>query len=104
MTPAVHSTVRASMPVTDLHTAVIDTVDAAVRQHLDPQVLQRPRRGDGEGFREGRQDAWPRLYQHDARGRRIGGSELVAQALPRQFGDRSRQLDTGWPATDATRP
>jgi anaerobic selenocysteine-containing dehydrogenase len=42
----------------------------------------------------------PRFDQNKAGDARIDGSEFVAQRLPCDLGQRSRQLDSGWPSTD----
>ena len=75
----------------------VDAGDRPPEQHLHTHLLEPPLRRDREIGRKCRQHPRPRFDEHDPRRRRIDLAEVSRQHVPRDLGQRPRQLDAGRP-------
>ena len=70
------------------------------RADVHAQPFERRARGEPQPLGKRAENMRTALEQHDARGLRMDAAEVVAQRLPRDFGERAREFHAGRPAAD----
>src|SRR5439155_18449305 len=79
---------------------VVDPGHDRAGPHVDAEPLERLARGITQPSRKRRKKVTAAFDEDDARRFRPNAAEILDERVPRDFGERSRELDAGRPAAD----